>query len=394
MTAGSESSRPLLQGKRLVFVLAGEVLGGAERGALELARDLALGEGASVRVCALDGRPGPARGLATEYGIPWTCVPTPWTGSRAHKAASLVRVAAGLRRMRPDVLVSATNLPNVVCGLTWRATGAPLCVWHQCDVFGSVRIGRRLFRRALHATPVVIAAASHGRDWLVEQFDVDPRRVHLVRTSADLPPAREDRATYRARLGLDEDDFVACMLAHLHSGKDHATLLHAWRLVVDRLAPNGRRPVVLFAGRDAGGGNAAKALAFDLDLRDYVRFLGEVDDVRGLLEACDLGILSSRSEMFARAVAEPMGVGLAVAGTDVPGIREVVGTPGEPFLAPPGDAPALADAILRLALDADLRARIGRANAELIAARQSHEATSHVYAALLADELERRGERT
>jgi glycosyltransferase involved in cell wall biosynthesis len=98
--------------------------------------------------------------------------------------------------------------------------------------------------------------------------------------------------------------------------------------------------------------------------------------------------------MFARAVAEPMGVGLAVAGTDVPGIREVVGTPGEPFLAPPGDAPALADAILRLALDADLRARIGRANAELIAARQSHEATSHVYAALLADELERRGERT
>ena len=40
---------------------AGEVLGGAERGALELAHDLVLGEGASVQVCALDDRPGSAR---------------------------------------------------------------------------------------------------------------------------------------------------------------------------------------------------------------------------------------------------------------------------------------------------------------------------------------------
>jgi glycosyltransferase involved in cell wall biosynthesis len=163
--------------------------------------------------------------------------------------------------------------------------------------------------------------------------------------------------------------------------------------VVDRLARDGRRPVVLFAGRDAGGGDAAKALAFDLDLREYVRFLGEVDDVSGLLHAADLAILSSRSEMFARAVAEPMGVGLAVVGTDVPGIREVTGDPGEPFLAPPGDAPALADAILRLALDEDLCARVGRANAELIRARQSREATSRQYAALLADELARRPSR-
>lgn len=384
------SRRPLLEGKRVIFVLAGEVLGGAERGALELARDLRLGEGASVQVCALDDREGSARRVAAEYGIPWTCIRTPWVGSRAEKTVSLLGVAAGLRRLHPDALISATNLPNVVCGLTWRTTGASLAVWHQCDVAGSVRIGRRLFRRALHSVPIVISAAEHGREWLVEQYDVDPARVHVLLSSAELPPMRESEAVWRARLGLREDDLVACMVAHLHSGKDHATLLHAWRLVVDRLSREGRRPVVLFAGRDAGGGDAAKALAFDLDLREYVRFLGEIDDVRGLLHAADLAVLSSRSEMFARAVAEPMGVGLAVVGTDVPGIREVMGAPGEPFLAPPGDAPALADAILRLALDKDLRARVGRANAELIASRQMGEATSRVYAELIADTLARR----
>ena len=106
-----------------------------------------------------------------------------------------------------------------------------------------------------------------------------------------------------------------------------------------------------------------------------------------LLDACDLAILSSRSEMYPRAVAEPMGVGLPVAGTDVPGIREVLGEPGKAFLAPAGDAAALADAILQLALDPDLRAQVGRANAELIQARQPRDATSRVYARLLLEKL-------
>ncbi len=376
-----------------MFVLAGEVLGGAERGALDLAVVLARDEGAVVRVCALDDRAGPGPIFAEENGIPWSTLRTPWVGNRVAKAASLARVAAGLRRMHPDVLISSTNLPNVACGLTWRTTGARLAVWHQCDVLGSVRIGGSMFRRALHSAPLVISAAEHGRAWLHEHYGLDPGRVHVIPSSAELPPPRESGAAWRERLGIGEDVLVACMLAHLHKGKDHATLLHAWRLVVDRFDAGAPRPVLLLVGRDAGAGNAAKALAFDLDLREQVRFVGEVSDVSGVLDACDLAVLSSRSEMFARAVSEPMGVGIPVVGTDVPGIREVMGAPGDRYLVPPGDAVALADAIVELALNADLRARVGQANADLIRSRQSKHATAHVYAGLLAEKLDGRGAR-
>jgi glycosyltransferase involved in cell wall biosynthesis len=82
-----------------------------------------------------------------------------------------------------------------------------------------------------------------------------------------------------------------------------------------------------------------------------------------------------------------MYAGLAVAGTDVPGIREAVGEPGRAFLAPPGDHEALASAVLRLVQDEALRARVGRANAELIRARQSPEATSDVFAELVSTTL-------
>jgi glycosyltransferase involved in cell wall biosynthesis len=376
-----------LAGKRVIFVFAGEILGGAERGALDLAVPLARAEAAHVEILALDDRPGRARTIAEAEGIPWTSVRTPWTGSRLARMRSLFRVAAALRRLKPDVLLAHTNLPNVVCGLIWQLTGARLSVWNQWDVLGTKRFSPALFRRALQATPLVITEAFHARDWLVEQWGVDPERVHVIRGDVHLSPPRDSREAWRERLGLRETDFAACMLAHFHAGKDHITLLRAWRRVVDQLGDDGPNPVLLLAGRPAGSENAVKALAFDLDLRDHVRFLGEVDDVAGLLTAVEIAVFSSRSELFGRGATEPMSAGLPVAGTDVPGIREAVGDVGAPLLAPPGDDGALADVVVAFARDPALRARVGAANAELMRDRQSAEVTWKAYARLIASAL-------
>lgn len=375
-----------LKGKRLVFVLAGEVVGGAEWNAINLASYLARVHGASVQICALDDRPGRARAIAEAEGIPWSSIPVPWVGSRAGKTVSLGRTARRLRMLRPDVLLPSTNLPNVVCGLTWRLTGARLCVWNQCDVLGTRRFSRKLFRRALHATPLVITTAFHAREWLVAEWGVDSDRAHVIRSEVRLAAPREDRRTWRDRHGID-DRLAVCMLGHLHLGKEHATLLQAWRLVVDRLRAEGENPLLLLAGRGAGTEEALKAFAFDLDLRENVRFLGDVADVSALLGAVDFAVFTSVSEALGRGATEPMFAGLAVAGTDIPGIREAVGDEGHAFLAPAGDASGLADAILLLARDPGLRAQVGIANAELIRKRQSTEQSAGTYARLLAEAL-------
>jgi glycosyltransferase involved in cell wall biosynthesis len=383
----SRDTSKRLAGKRVIFVFAGEILGGAERGALDLALPLARVEGAHVEIVALDDRPGRARAIAEAEGIPWSSVPTPWTGNRLARTLALLRVAAALRRLKPDVLLAHTNLPNVVCGLIWRLTGAKLSVWNQWDVLGTRRFSPGLFRRALRASPLVITEAVHARDWLAEEWGADPARVHVIRGDVQLSPPREGRDAWRERLGLRESDFAACMLAHFHAGKDHRTLLHAWRRVVDQLGEGGPNPVLLLAGRPAGSENSVKALAFDLDLRDHVRFLGDVDDVTGLLTAVELAVLSSRSELFPRGATEPMSAGLPVVGTDVPGIREAVGDVGVPFSAPPGDDETLATAVVTFARDSALRARIGAANAELMKERQSADVTRKQYATLLATVL-------
>ncbi|MGZ4289005.1 MAG: glycosyltransferase [Gaiellaceae bacterium] len=376
-----------LSGRRVVFVVAGEVLGGAERNAIVLAVRFARVEGAEVTILALDDRPGRARAVAEAEGIPWTSVRTPWRGGRRARLVSLLRVARALRRLRPDVLLPWTNPANVICGLTWRTTGAKLCIWNQCDVLGTRRFSRRLFRRALHASPIAVTTAFHAADWLVTNWGFDPRRVHVIRSEVALPVPLDDREAWRARLGLGPGDFVACMLGHLHEGKDHDTLLRAWRLVVDALQREQQNAVLLLAGRPAGTEDAVKGLAFDLDLRRHIRFLDDVDDISGLLEAVDLAVFSSRSECLGRGATEPMYAGRTVVGTDVAGIREAVGERGRKFLAAPGDVQALADVILRLAQDPEARAAVGMANAELVRARQGSDATSGAYARLVADAL-------
>lgn len=373
-----------LHGRRVVVVLRWSVLGGSERQALLLARHLAEAEGADVEVCALTGEDGRAVDLAHELGIPWRPVPLSWDGSRTAKAVSLARLTGHLRKSHAHVVLPYCGVPNVLCGLVWRFAGASLCVWHQRDVSPPRRIREGLQRRALHNTPLIVANAQHAADFLVSTLDAPRDRIRVVPPAVELSAPVTSRGEWRARLELSGGDFAVCMLAHLHRFKDHDTLLRAWRIVVDELRLGGREAVLLLAGRASGTEDELKALAYDLELGRSVRFLGEVDDIAGLIGACDAGAFSSIREGCPNGVLECMAGGLVVAGTDIPGIREAVGPDGYAFLAPPGDADGLAAAVIRLARDPALREEIGRRSSSRVHAEFAPERVLARHTSLLA----------
>lgn len=351
-----------LRGRRIVFVLAWSVLGGAERDALSTAAHLAEA-GATVSVLALTGESGRARDLFASLGVSWHAQPTDWHGTRPRKVVQLVALAARLRALRPDVLLPYTSRPNVLCGLIWRATGASLCVWNQQDLIRAAKFGRRVTSRAVRQTPLFIANSEPAREFLVTELGARRERVHVVLDRA--APIDVDGIRHKARrqLGIEPAVPVVSMLAHLHGGKDHETLLRAWSIVLE--TSRDPAPVLLLAGRPSGTAEAVKALAFDLELGRSVRFLGDAEDVEAVLAASDIAVLSSRSESRPHALLESAAAGLPIAGTDVPGIRAAVGAHQFPYLAPTGDANALAQALVRLISDQELRAELGGENRRL-----------------------------
>ncbi len=388
-----------LAGRRVVFVLGSFELGGAERQAILLARELGRRHGADVEVWGFPPVGAAARWCEAQ-GVRWRELPLRWRGPWWRRLAFLGRFAAAVRRARVDLLVPYTITPNVVCGLTWRWAGARACVWNQRDE-GIQREPAALERRAVRATPYFVANSDGGRQFLAQTFGLDPERVEVVPNGVEVGAApRTDHASggpgsdsgataartdARRRLGIDGGRFVACMAANLHSNKDHATLLDAWRRVVDDLP--GLRPLLLLAGRDEDAAAALRERMRRLRLDGDLQFLGPVDDVPALLSAVDLAILSSRSEGLPNAVLESMAAGLPVVGTDIPGIREAVGEEGAALLSPAGDPAALAERIVRLARDPALRERAGSANRRRIALLFDLEKTSDRVAALLAAAL-------
>jgi glycosyltransferase involved in cell wall biosynthesis len=152
------------------------------------------------------------------------------------------------------------------------------------------------------------------------------------------------------------------MVANIHGYKDHATLIKAWREVVTQSDKTIAIPVLLLAGHPYSGMDDLMKLTNELGLTGTVRFLGPVKDIAGLLGAVDIGVFCSQFEGCPNGVLECMASGLAVAATDIPGIRQAVGPGGYPYLAPPGDPQALASRIITLINNPELRLAVGTAN--------------------------------
>ena len=150
---------------------------------------------------------------------------------------------------------------------------------------------------------------------------------------------------------------VVVMLANfVHAAKDHETMLQAVQLVVRQ------HPDVHFVL--AGDGPLlpdVQARSQKLHLERHVTFSVRCRDVGALLARAAVCVLSSRLEGFPNAILEYMAAGRPVVATDVGGVREAVldGTTG--LIVAPGDAAALATALIRVLDDKVWGQNMGRA---------------------------------
>jgi glycosyltransferase involved in cell wall biosynthesis len=94
-------------------------------------------------------------------------------------------------------------------------------------------------------------------------------------------------------------------------------------------------------------------------LGDRIVFLGSRPDVPALLRGCDVGVLASASEGFPLSLLEYGQAGLAAVATRVGQCAEVLDGGAAGILVPPGDAAALAVALLALLRDAGRRQVLG-----------------------------------
>jgi len=136
---------------------------------------------------------------------------------------------------------------------------------------------------------------------------------------------------------------------------------------------------------------AIREAAMALDLGHRVHLPGFVADPAKVMGLFDLFALSSDSEQFPISVVEAMAAGLAVAAPAVGDVAAMVAPENAPFIVAPGRDDALAEALLALAADPALRARIGTANRAKARADYDEAAMLAAYRAAYATALGRPG---
>ena len=174
--------------------------------------------------------------------------------------------------------------------------------------------------------------------------------------------------------------FVIGMTARLSRIKDHATLLRAFAIVVKQY-PNVRLEL-------AGDGELRKpleSLAEELAIADKVTFLGDVANVYSVMSRWDLfAYVTTENEGLGNAVSEAMALGLPCVVTDVGPMREF-NRDGEAIrLVRAQDPSSIADSIVSVMIDLDIRMQLSSSGHALCRTRFSSEMFSKKYAAMIA----------
>lgn len=347
-------------------------IGGAEAYARELS--VQLGERGWLSVlCFLKEPPEPVRRYLQLPNVRIEVIEDSWrTSWRA--VISLRRI---LRRYRPEIL--HLHFTGFIGPYPWLAK---LCsveqvffTDHSSQPEGYVTRRAPVWKRCLARLvnlPMtrVITVSQYGCRCVAGRGLVPLDRIEMVYNSADLSRASnapEKAAEFRSKHSIAGHRTLVTQVSWIIPEKGIADLLAAARLVI------AQNPDVHFAfvGEGAHRERYTNQTA-ELGLEGHVTWTGQVDDpmAEGVYAAADVVCQVSRwEEVFGYVIAEAMSCSKPLLATRVGGIPELVEDSKTGFLVDRGDVRAIADRILELAADRELRERLGRAGCQAAEAK-------------------------
>jgi len=213
--------------------------------------------------------------------------------------------------------------------------------------------GVRYLLRSAHS---IVVPSQGFRKELVQQLPEFAPRVQVIHNGVRFDSSTEGPIP---RAPDVKRPYLLCVAAH-NRKKGIDVLLKAFVKV------RGERPDLRL--RLAGEGPLTPSLvkmAESLELTDSVEFLGAQSqaEIAHLLRGCEVFVLPSRAESFGISALEALLMRRPVVATAVGGLPEVI-VPGKSgILVPPDDPDRLAEAILRVLGDSDLRESLAKSGA-------------------------------
>ncbi len=277
----------------------------------------------------------------------------------AFYAALPFRVARELRAFRPDAVLAQGAQEAALCVLGRKLARVPTRV--IADIHGDPAAPARLYGSPARRTlaPLADALARYGLRHSDGVRTISAYTSGLVRAERVEPTAEFaafmdlEPFVEREPVPLPERP-VALFVGVLERYKAVDVLAEAWR----RAAPRVPDATLHVVGRGTLH-EVVRRLVADLPAQTRWDERLTTPEVATALDAATVLVLPSRSEGLGRVVVEAFCRGRGVVGSRVGGIPDIVEDERTGILVQPGDADALADALVRVLSDAALAERLG-----------------------------------
>lgn len=359
---------------RVTHVITRLIVGGAQENTIASVLGLRARPGLEVDLVAgpTTGAEGSLQATVEPAGC-LTLVPEliravrPWTDWLAYR-----RLTQLFRQRRPHIVHTHSGKAGILGRLAARKAAVPIVI-HSIHgpSFGPFQgaAANLAFtaaeRRAGRVTDhFVVVAEAMARQYLAAGIG-RPEQYTRIFSGFDLGSfltARRDPELASA-LGLREDDFVIGKIARLFELKGHEDVFAIAPELVRRVP----RAKFLFVG-DGPWRRRFEDLARNAGLADRFIFTGLVppSDVSRFVALMDCLIHLSRREGLPRALPQAMAAGKPVLAYDCDGAGEVCRDGETGFLIRPDDHATLLKRLATLAIEPELRGRLGTAGREFV----------------------------
>lgn len=294
--------------------------------------------------------------------------------------AGVRALRAQLTSIRADTVQSFLFHANILSALAIQRTavrrwlaGARVADPRRSRMF----LEKRLLRRANQVVCVSQSVANHYRaaGLAEDRIVVVPNGIELTNAEQNIPISN------LAELGILSGRRAILFVGRLDRQKGLDFLFAAAPRVLHSLPDFD----VLLVGEGPERRTLEKQAAGLGEFAPRIHFAGWRSDVPALMSACDLLVLPSRWEGMPNALLEAMAAGKAVVASRVEGVEELLGPLAAAQTVEPGNVDLLADALVQIAGNAQLRESLGESNRLRVAAEFSLSKMVQQYEALYAE---------
>lgn len=314
-----------------------------------------------------------------------------------------------LQNIKPDIVHTFMLKPNIYGSFAAKIAGLD-CVINSLTGLGSFYIDESLKSRALRfiieslnrlafkIAQKVLFQNNDDLELYVQKGILKREKAILIKgsgidTQTFAPINQESYNAMRQKLSAElnlpliSGSILVLMVARAIAHKGVREYYEAAEIL------KGKNCVFLYVG-GVDLGNISSMNEEFLKSSAEVIYLGQRKDIRSLMGACDLFVLPSYREGIPRTLLEAGSMAKPIITTDAVGCREVVENGKNGFLVPIGDSKQLAEKILQLSKDKDLREKFGKVSREKICAEFSTDSIVQSYLSLYDSVLSSKQEKS